>query len=293
VNAAAAWLRRACFSLPLLLMLALAPMSAQAGMPAGWCSRATSLDATQQDRLLRLAVAVHDLLQAQPGRVAVVARSGTALGWLGERYSHAGLALRDNPLAPWAVRQLFFACEEREARLFDQGLPAFVQDLSDPELGFVAVLLLPPEAEAPLARTALDETQARALLEPRYNAGSYAFSLRDQNCNQWLAEMLALAWGEAPEPRRAWAQHWLRGQGYQPAQLRPGLLALAQPFLPWVDPAGQPAWAQGLWQTSLPSSIERFVRQRWPQARRWELCLRGDEIHQREGWDPLPEDCRP
>lgn len=288
---AVAWLRRACFCLPLLLMLA--PMPAKAGMPAGWCSRAVSLDAAQQDRLLRLAVAVQDLLQAQPGRVAVVARSGTALSWLGERYSHAGLALRDNPLAPWAVRQLFFACEERAARLFDQGLPAFVQDLSDPALGFVSVLLLPPEADAALARAALDEAQARALLEPRYNAGSYAFSLRDQNCNQWLVEMLALAWGDLAAPRRAEAQDWLRTQGYQPAQLRPGLLALAQPFLPWVSPDGQPAWAQGLWQTSLPSSIERFVRQRWPQAQRHEFCLREDGIHQREGWAPLPDDCRP
>ncbi len=46
-------------------------------------------------------------------------------------------------------------------------------------------------------------------------------------------------------------------------------------------------------RTSVPASIEAFVRARWPQARRVELCHDAQRVVVRRGWEPLAEGCRP
>ncbi|MBQ0930519.1 DUF2145 domain-containing protein [Ideonella sp. 4Y16] len=258
-----------------------------------WCSQPLQPNATQHDRLLRFGAVLRERLRQSTAPAVLVSRSGTNLHWLGQRYSHAGVALRDNPLAPWAVRQLYFACEEQRSRVFDQGLPGFLLDFADPDEGYVSLLLLPPEAASALARAALDETSALGVLEPRYNAASYPFDLSDQNCNQWLLELMARAWG-AP-PGRAGAQAWLAEAGYRPAHVETGALQGLAPFIPWVRGGGQPreTLQQGVWQVSLPSSIEDFVRQRYPQARRIELCHDGRRVVLRENGPPIADGCRP
>ena len=70
-------------------------------------------------------------LEASGQAVALVARSGLDLDRFAVRYSHAGVSLRDSPNTPWSVRQLYFACEERAPRLYDQGLAGFVQGTRD------------------------------------------------------------------------------------------------------------------------------------------------------------------
>lgn len=264
----------------------------QAGWPA-WCSQPLQPNATQHDRLLRFGAVLRERLRQSSASAVLVSRSGTNLHWLGQRYSHAGVALRDNPLAPWAVRQLYFACEEQRSRVFDQGLPGFLLDFADPDEGYVSLLLLPPEAASALARAALDETTALSVLEPRYNAASYPFDLTDQNCNQWLLELMARAWGAVPG--RAGAQAWLAEAGYQPARVETGALQGLAPFIPWVRSGGQPreTLQQGIWQVSLPSAIERFVRQRYPHAQRIELCHDGRQVVLRENGPPIADGCRP
>ena len=61
-----------------------------------------------------------------------------------------------------------------------------------------------------LGGTHVDE--ALALLAGEYSANAYAYSTRYQNCNQWLVELMASAWG-ADAPRREDAQRWLRERG--------------------------------------------------------------------------------
>jgi hypothetical protein len=240
------------------------------------------------------------------------------------RYSHAGVALREGAGAPWAVRQLYFSCDERLPRLYDEGLAAFVLGSAEATIGFVSVLTLPAEAARPLEAAARDDATALSLLGGRYSANAHAFSTRYQNCNQWLVELLALAWQPPPgdqapagsgagaadaaqgadaadaagEPgARATAQRWLAREGYEPAvfetRWRPLLwLAALNPFLHQDDhPAAD--LAAGRLRVSMPHSIEAFVQARHPGAQRLELCHTRTQVVLRRDGPPLADDCTP
>ena len=164
-----------------------------------YCNEPAPLSAAQNDRLIRFGAIVKAELERSGASVALIARSGLDLSRFGQRYSHAGVSLKAGPESPWAVRQLYFDCDERRPRLFDQGMAAFVLGGDEPTLGYVSVLLLPPAPAAALESTALDNRQALALLGREYSANAYPFSPRYQNCNQWVAELLAIAWGPGHE----------------------------------------------------------------------------------------------
>ena len=291
------------------LLLGLAAVAGHAGV-LRYCDASSDLDAAQHDTLLRVAAVVRQELQRSDTRVALVSRSGLDLSRLGVRYSHAGIGLADSPAVPWLVRQLYFDCDEGRARLFDQGLAGFVLGQHDARLGFVSLVLLPGRAAESLARAALDERQALALLGPRYSANAYAQSTRYQNCNQWVAELMATAWGgwspQAPlqggsagaqshDTARVRAQHWLREAGYQPSRLtlpsRTALLAV--PFVPWVhlDDHPEALLQQRVMEVSMPEALEAFIRAREPEARRIEVCYRDRRIVLRRGWTPLSPAC--
>lgn len=272
--------------------------SAQAGSPPRGCDRANPITASQQDRLLRFAAVVREALAGSGAEAALVSRSGTDLSRFGLRYSHAGVALADGLGdgldTPWAVRQLYYACAEGAPRLFDQGLAGFISGGDDAELGYVSLLLLPPEAAAPLAAATRDKALALRLLSARYSANAYPFSTSYQNCNQWVAELLAAATGGSAT--REDAQAWLRHEGYapEPVHASPWLM-LAGRFVPWLHFNDHPAEQlnAGAVQTSLPDSLEAFARQRWPAARRIELCHGPQGVVQREGGAPLAPGCVP
>jgi hypothetical protein len=267
---------------------------AQAGSPPRGCDRPIEVTATQQDRLLRFAAVVREALAASGAEMALIARSGTDLSRFGLRYSHAGVALADGLGMPWAVRQLYYACAEGQPRLFDQGLAGFVSGSDDASVGYVRLLLPPPEAATQWADAARDKPLALGLLNARYSANAYAFSTRYQNCNQWVAELIAAA--TAGTTAREDAQAWLQREGYapQPVHASPWLM-LAGRFVPWLHFDDHPPeqLAAGAVQTSLPDSLEAFALQRWPTARRIELCHGPHGVVQREGGAPLAAGCVP
>ena len=203
IGAVAAPARRLARAAVLLAGLAIASLPA-AATSLRYCDAPPSLDARQQDRLLRFAALIRRELAASGQAVALVARSGLDLERFAQRYSHAGVSLRDSPNTPWSVRQLYYACDEGAPRLYDQGLAGFVQGTHDADAGFVSVLLLDADDGAALQRAALDPARALQLLGARYSANAYPFATHYQNCNQWLAELLAAAWGDlGPRPTRA------------------------------------------------------------------------------------------
>lgn len=276
--------------------LAVAPAQADT---LRYCDAPTEMSHEQRDRLLRFAEIVRTELQSSGQQVALISRAGLDLSRFEQRYSHAGLSLRGNAMAPWSVRQLYYACDERRPRLFDQGLSAFLLGMSSPEGGYVSAVFLPDEASAPLEQAALDDRRALALLAPTYSANAYVWSQRYQNCNQWVAEMLAMAWGQtsAAEGARDQAQAWLRGQGYAAHDFRvrfPPTMWLAA-VIPWVHHDDHPSenLAQAVYRVSMPSSLETFVRAQWPQARRVEFCQAGTRVVVRQGWEPIAEGCTP
>lgn len=287
--------------------------AASAGCP--FPARATPPSAAEWGLYLGMAQHVQEALEAEGAVVAIVSRAGLNLRPIGQRYSHAGFLqppVGQGRPRPWSVRQLYWDCDTQQPRIFDEGLASFVSAVASGVRPRLSVLWWPAarrsafQGEAPepalseepaalLARAVADHDLALRLLSPRYQAHAHAWNLHTQNCNQWLLEVLAAAFGGGRD--RAGAQAWLRAQGYEPAVVQ----------LPWV------AW---LWAAALtphlglqhhpsehlqnlqlhltlPASVEAFVQQRWPQVQRAEWCWRGSELVVRRGWQPLDEACTP
>ena len=271
-----------------------ASAAAQAGLPA-FCQQTIDISAAEQDRVLRFAGVVKAELERSGARVALIARAGLDLSRFGQLYSHAGIALRDNPGGPWAVRQLYYACDESRPRLFDQGVAGFALGADAPARGHISLVFPPEQDAAALADAALDKRLALALLGGKYSANAYAYGTRYQNCNGWVAELLASAWGGAHA--REDAQGWLRAQGYTagPVRIPSHWLMFAGQFVPLVHMNDHPiedVHALAL-HVSVPASIEAFVQRRAPEARRVELCHTRERIVVRRGWEPLGAACEP
>lgn len=290
---------RAAAALLLLLGLALGATAARAGSYR-FCDQPLTLDAQQKDHLFRLGGVIKAELEKHAASgVALVSRSGLDLQRFGHRYSHAGISLKDSPDTPWAVRQLYYACDEQRPRLYDQGIAGFLLGTEDPREGYVSVVFLPEPAARALERTALDKRAALSLLAGTYSANAYAFGERYQNCNQWVAELLATAWGaSATGNARAAAQQWLREHRYEPAVFDIGdrlVLSLGIAFVPWLHRDDHPDedLRNARLRVNMPSSIEAFVRQQVPGATRMEFCHNERHMVVRQGWEPIAEGCEP
>ena len=273
-----------------------------------YCDSQSQLSAEQKDKIFQFGAVIKAALEHSGAGQALIARSGLDLARFNIRYSHAGVSLRASPGTPWAVRQLYFACDEGRPLIFDQGLAAFLMGTSEPGLGYVSVLLLPQAEGDQLQNAALDNQQALALLGGEYSANAYSFSVDFQNCNQWVAELLAAAWGttdgiaKASSPNRGGspttrrqAQGWLREAGYEPTVVEAGWMAGLTPLVPWLRRSDHPREDLDArrFRTSLPASIEHFVHRRVPTAQRLEFCHNSRHIVVRRGWQPIAEGCLP
>jgi len=264
-----------------------------------FCDRTQALTAGQQDRLLRFAAVIRDELNAANGEgAALISRSGLDLARFHIRYSHAAIAWRAENGA-WSARQLYYACDEGRPRIYDQGVAGFALGTDDPALGYVSIVWLPDDAARSLRRASQDSSRALNLVAASYSANAYAFSLRHQNCNQWVAEMLAVAWGDLADgdDLRGRAQDCLRAAHYAPEPVDVGSHALMfasifVPFLHLDDHPKEDRLAMKL-QVSLPSTIEAFIRERLSRSERIELChdLRQVVVHR--GWTPIADGCKP
>jgi len=285
-----------------LAAVALASCWGTAALAGGlvFCDRAAEISAGDQDRILRFTAVVKDELERSGSQVTLVARAGTDLSRFGIRYSHAGIAMRASPNGAWSVRQLYYACDESRPRLFDQGMAGFVLGADATRLGHVSMVMLPGPQAASLETAALDRPRALTLLASDYSANAYAFGTRYQNCNQWVMEMIATAWGSlhggASASREA-AQQWLREQSYAPEAVPvPGhALMFAGQFIPLVHLSDHPrddVFALRL-RVSMPSSIEAFARRQAPDAQRVEMCYNTQHMVIHRGWQPLGPGCEP
>jgi hypothetical protein len=276
-----------------IALAAAVPLGAQAGLPR-LCDQPATLTAAQQARLLRVSAVVKDVLERTGQRVALVSRSGLDLDRLGLRYSHSGYTARDSANGPWSVRQLYYACDAGQPKLFDQGLSGFLFGTNDPERGALSLVFLPPDAADRLEHAVLDTRQALALLGATYSANAHAWSQRYQNCNQWTVELFAAAQGDlGPNADRTAAQQWLQTQGYAPTTIDLGfapLLWLAT-LSPWLHHDDHPPedLNAARYRVSMPASIEAFATV--PGATRIEVCHAGQRVVVHHGWTPIAEGC--
>lgn len=264
-----------------------------------YCDADGVISAQAQSRLLQFSDIAKAQLQASGAQVALTSVAGLDLDRLGIRYSHMGISLQTSAHGPWAVRQLYFDCEQRQSRLFDQGIAGFATGRQPTDAVYLSLLLLPQPAAEALAVIARDNASAMALLGGTYSANAYPFSDRYQNCNQWVLEMLATAWGALPIDGdvRANAQQWLRDQGYTPDIVKVGWTPLMwlSGQLPWLHRDDHPAQDQQdlLYRVSLPQSIESFARAQQPDALRIELCMQESRVVIRRGWQAIGATCEP
>lgn len=300
------------------ILAALVAPSAQAGSLSGnagassrFCDRTQELSAAEQARLLRFAGVLREELAGSMdargehddaadamanGGIALVSRSGLDLSRFGIRYSHAALAWRSDA-GVWSARQLYYACDERRPRIFDQGLAGFAMGTDDPKLGYLSIVRLPPEAALALRPALLDRPRVQHLLAAQYSANAYAFSVRYQNCNQWVVEMLAAGWGDLADgdDLRERAQDWLRSARYAPPPVDVGSWWLMQAphFMPLLHLDDHPDHDRDARQLviSLPTSVEQFVRLRFPASERVELCHDGRRVVVRHGWTAIADGC--
>jgi hypothetical protein len=282
--------------------LALSSLACQAGVTR-YCEAPQGQTAEEKDLLFSFAAVIKAELERSGASLALVARSGLDLSRFNVRYSHAGFSLKASPDTPWAVRQLYYACDEKVPRIYDQGLSAFLLGSHEAAVGYISVLLLPAEAAARLERAALDKRLALEVLAPIYSANAYPWSVRYQNCNQWVIELLASAFGALDETgadtpdRRARAQRWLKEKGYQPSVFDIGWRPLmwASLAIPWVHADDHPDedYEQNLYRVSMPAAIEAFVRATVPGAVRLEFCHSGARAVVHRGWDAMAEGCQP
>lgn len=263
-----------------------------------FCDRSQQLTAAEQDRLLRFAAVLREELSAGDDGVVLLSRSGLDLSRFDIRYSHTALAWRADSGA-WSARQLYYACDESRPRIYDQGLAGFAMGADDPALGYISIVRMRAQAGAALRPALLDMPRVQHLLAAQYSASAYAFSVRYQNCNQWIMELLAAGWGEladGPDLRQR-AQDWLRAQGYAPEPVDVGsrLLMLASYFVPLLHQDDHPDADRSAMKLkiSLPSTVERFVRSRFPDSERIELCHDDQQIVIHRGWTPVAAGCKP
>ena len=265
------------------------------------CDPPDKLTAAQKDKIFSFGAVIKAELEKSGQRLALISRAGLDLGRFGVRYSHAGFSLKHSPDTPWAIRQLYYACDEKQPHIFDQGMLGFLLGMNEPGLGYVSVVLLPDADTAELERAALDKQQALKLLGATYSANAYPFSLQYQNCNQWVVEVLAAARGrllEGGSPAlREQAQAWLHDRGYIPSVIDVGWRPLmwATALVPWLHNDDHPAadQAQALYRVSMPAAIENFVRTQVPGAQRLEFCHTERHVVVRRGWAPIAEGCVP
>lgn len=281
-----------------LVLTASGAAHAGASTSSRFCDRAQPLTAAEQDRLLRFAGVLREELAGTGDGVVLVSRSGLDLSRFGIRYSHAALAWRSEE-GVWSARQLYYACDESRPRIFDQGLAGFAMGTDDPKVGYLSIVRLPPESVLALRPALLDRPRVQHMLAARYSANAYAYGTRYQNCNQWVMEMLAAGWGDLADgdDLRERAQDWLRGQGYapEPVDVDSRLLMLASYFVPLVHLNDHPQQdvAEMKLRVSLPSTIEAFVRGRFPASERVELCHDERRVVVHRGWTPVAAGCVP
>jgi hypothetical protein len=264
-----------------------------------YCDHQAALSAVQKDTLFRFGAIIKTELETSGAQLALVARSGLDLSRFGLRYSHAGFSLKASPNTPWSVRQLYYACDEGRPRIFDQGLSGFLLGTDDPSIGYVSVVLMPAAEASEVEQAALDNARALRLLNTTYSANAYAWGLKYQNCNQWVVEMLATAWGriDDTDQPRALAQRWLAEHDYAPTRVEVGNRALiwASAFVPWLHSDDHPEndVAQLVYRISMPAAIESFVHNTVPGASRIEFCHTDRYVVVHRGWEPIAEGCAP
>ncbi len=198
---------------------------------AGRSCEDTPLSAQAVEQSLALAHKTHQQLEAQFEKngteVVVLARAGQDLSKYQLRYSHLGIAYRVvNPgsaTPSWRIVHKLNECGSSVASLYKQGLAEFFLDnLYAYESAWVSIK---PSLQKQLLAAVESGLPLMQLHEPNYNMLSYPWSVRYQQSNQWVLELIASVQQTfAGSTSRQNSQNWLKQAGYVPTTLEIGPL---------------------------------------------------------------------
>lgn len=185
--------------------------------------RKPGVESIRRDLALAASVAgqLDEMARRDGAKVVLIARAGQDLSQYGLRYSHLGIAYRDDAAltgrGAWRVVHKLNQCGSSRGALYRQGLAEFFGDgLYLHEAGVVA---LKPGIAVRVAESLKNDALLTTLHEPRYNMLAYPWSGPYQQSNQWAIETLAMLM-EPVVTSRAAARNWLRTQDYRPTTLR-------------------------------------------------------------------------
>jgi hypothetical protein len=164
---------------------------------------------------LELARKVDLHLNERGARVAVIARVGRDLSEYGLRYSHVGLALRDDERQRWKVLHLLNHCGRADSDLYEEGLGNF---FLDDLFRFEALVHIPSVELQQRIATGVALGAPRKLHLPSYSLIAHPYSAKYQNSNQWVLEFMASMVGWSEWSRSAAHQHLARAN-YEPSVL--------------------------------------------------------------------------
>lgn len=200
----------------LLAASALVAMLAAPAVHAGQTCEEGKPTTQQMVAGMELAARTAKQLDASGAKVVLLARAGQDLSKYGLRWSHLGLAYKDDTSNAWRIVHKLNACGTDRADLFRQGLGEFFNDR--PFRYEAAFMPLTPELQARVLPLLRDNATLPRLHTPRYSMVAYAYGTRYQQSNQWALETLAMAL-EPANNSRSRAQAWIRDQGYRPSVL--------------------------------------------------------------------------
>lgn len=202
--------------------LALALASHHAPAAAGRSCETKALDAQTFGLGMQLAQRTAQALDASGAQVVILARAGQDLQKYGLRYSHLGIAYKDDAGA-WRVVHKLNQCGTARASIYSQGLGEFfLDDLWRYEAAYSVPV---PEVQTKLLGLLKSpRAQLLRLNEPAYSVVSYAWGQKYQQSNQWAIETLALAMEPSGVNGRGRAQAWLQFKGYEPGTITLGPL---------------------------------------------------------------------
>ena len=195
-----------------LIAAALATFAVAAHAGRSCENKPPAVDAIQRSMLLAERTA--KALDQSGAQVVVLARMGQNLSEYNVRYSHLGLAYRDD--GKWRVVHKLNHCGTSHAAVYRQGLGEFFLD--DPYQYEAAVVIPKPEVQARLLPMLRDNARLAQLNTPAYSMVAYPWSQMYQQSNQWALETFAMTQEPAAQNRER-AQAWLQLQGYLPTTL--------------------------------------------------------------------------
>lgn len=190
------------------------------GAHAGQRCDITPLTPQQARSALDLARRTADILERSGVQVALLGRAGQDLSAYGLRYSHVGIAYREQPdfgPARWRVLHKLNQCGTAHAGVYRQGLADFFFDQPHRYEAYIA--FLDPTLQAQMLPGLRTATPLLRVHGPAYSMVAYAWSDRYQQSNQWVIETIAVL-SDPTIGSRAQAQMWLLRHGYQPGTVQ-------------------------------------------------------------------------